>query len=203
LQPSDHRSKVAVLSDEGVRCDLIGTVDRAINGPSRTQPPLTGTGAVHPIAAGHRWSRVDYHPGSLNSKGIGAIQRWGNANKHEGHFTFNPGAKILGDDGARLHGGGTTPLSNSRRDAGLPSQSQTWTPSSDVGVPPRTYLEDGNPALRESTGSAKRRTHGGGPTLSSSLGSTSRCRLLRKWHRDGHGARGRVIIPHPSTGHLA
>jgi hypothetical protein len=166
LQPSDHRSKVAVLSDEGVSCDRIGTVDHAIDGPSRTRPPPTGTsGAAHPIAAGHRRSRADYRPGALNSKGIGAIQRWGNANKHEGHFTFNPGAEIPGDDGTRLHGGGTTPVSNSRCDAGLPSQSQTWTPSSDVGIPPRTHPEDGNPALREPIGGVKRRTHGGGPTL--------------------------------------
>jgi hypothetical protein len=52
------------------------------------------------------------------------------------------------------------------------------------------------------------RSHGGtcslSLSLSSSLGSTSRCRLLRTWRREGHGGMGSSSYsPHPSPGPLA
>jgi hypothetical protein len=95
------------------------------------------------------------------------------------------------------------PTSNSPHDAGGRSRPQArTTPTCEHQRP---HPEVGFLVLMVSTGGAM-----GGHTvapalsLSSSLGSTSRRRLLRTSRREGRGARVRVLIPpHPSPGPLA
>jgi hypothetical protein len=105
---------------------LIVTVRHEINGPYSTRLSTANCGAAaFQTAVEDRRSKANFRPSMLNSKRKGAIRRWGQSERDEGHLTCDFDAETPGDDEMRLHGGVATPASNSPLTAGSPTQLPT------------------------------------------------------------------------------